>query len=80
MNNEKALVFGLLVHSFGAVLPVWFVVVTSNLLFLQNRNSGRYRCRRRRETSPIDSPGGRSRITLGNQGNHSPDTRPEASE
>src|SRR5262245_9351229 len=45
-----------------------------------SRTSGRDRCRRRRSTPPIDSPGGRGRATLGQPGNQRSDTRPEASE
>jgi hypothetical protein len=37
MNEEKGLVFGLLAHSFGAVLPLWLVVVTINPRFLRNK-------------------------------------------
>jgi len=49
LHRQKPLALGSgCVHSFGAVLPFWFVVVTINMLFLRNRTSGRYGSRRHR--------------------------------
>src|SRR5262245_61886734 len=70
----------LVVSLMASLLPFWFVGVTINPLFRPSRTSGRYRCRRRRSTPPIDSPGGRGRATLGQPANQRADTRPEGSE